>query len=72
MRKGTIRLNHRSETKTAKFSLVASAKVLPNGVSGYADVPLTAKGEDEARAAGRALQRDGFEFDMVFCSLLKR
>ncbi|CAM9524791.1 unnamed protein product, partial [Discosporangium mesarthrocarpum] len=39
---------------------------------GWTDVPLTGKGEEEARAAGQALRRAGFEFDTVFTSLLKR
>lgn len=37
-----------------------------------ADVPLTEKGEEEALNAGRALRREGFEFDVVFASMLKR
>lgn len=37
-----------------------------------ADVPLTEKGEDEALRAGQALRKEGFEFDMVFSSMLKR
>lgn len=37
-----------------------------------ADVPLTEKGEHEALKAGRALRREGFEFDVVFASMLKR
>lgn len=36
------------------------------------DVPLTEKGEGEARAAGQALRRERFEFDIAFSSLLKR
>ncbi|CAM9372861.1 unnamed protein product [Scytosiphon promiscuus] len=39
---------------------------------GWTDVPLTEKGEDEALRAGRALRREGFEFDIVFSSMLKR
>eukprot|EP00752_Nemacystus_decipiens_P014178 g12608.t2 len=37
-----------------------------------ADVPLTEKGEEEALNAGRALRGEGFEFDVVFASMLKR
>lgn len=36
------------------------------------DVPLTERGESEARAAGQALRRGGFEFDVVYASMLKR
>ncbi|CAN0597582.1 unnamed protein product, partial [Ectocarpus sp. 12 AP-2014] len=39
---------------------------------GTSDVPLTEKGEHEALLAGRALRKEGFEFDVVFASVLKR
>ncbi|CBJ28845.1 phosphoglycerate mutase [Ectocarpus siliculosus] len=39
---------------------------------GWTDVPLTEKGEHEALLAGRALRKEGFEFDVVFASVLKR
>lgn len=38
----------------------------------FVDVPLTKEGEEEARAAGRALRWGGFEFDIVYASMLKR
>src|SRR5215213_4594988 len=43
-----------------------------NRFTGWTDVDLTDKGRDEARAAGRVLKADGFGFDFVFTSLLKR
>jgi 2,3-bisphosphoglycerate-dependent phosphoglycerate mutase len=43
-----------------------------NRFTGWTDVDLTDKGRDEARAAGRLLKADGFGFDFVFTSLLKR
>jgi len=43
-----------------------------NRFTGWHDVNLTDKGEDEARAAGRLLHEEGFAFDFAFTSLLKR
>ncbi|HKY01337.1 MAG TPA: 2,3-diphosphoglycerate-dependent phosphoglycerate mutase [Burkholderiales bacterium] len=43
-----------------------------NRFTGWADVPLTEKGEIEAREAGRLLQAEGFVFDKAYTSLLKR
>ena len=43
---------------------------LENLFTGWVDVPLTPKGEDEAVAAGVALQ--GHRFDMLFTSTLQR
>ena len=43
-----------------------------NRFTGWHDVNLTDKGEDEARAAGRLLCEEGFAFDFAFTSLLKR
>ena len=43
-----------------------------NRFTGWADVPLTEKGEMEAREAGRLLQAEGFVFDKAYTSLLKR
>ncbi|MCA9223451.1 MAG: histidine phosphatase family protein, partial [Planctomycetales bacterium] len=37
-----------------------------NRFTGWTDVGLTGKGHDEAVEAGRALQRDGFLFDIAF------
>ncbi|RME77269.1 2,3-diphosphoglycerate-dependent phosphoglycerate mutase [Candidatus Woesearchaeota archaeon] len=43
-----------------------------NRFTGWTDVPLTKKGEEEARHAGRILKENGFTFDVVFTSFLKR
>ena len=43
-----------------------------NRFTGWADVDLTEKGVDEARAAGRLLRSEGFAFDLAFTSVLKR
>jgi 2,3-bisphosphoglycerate-dependent phosphoglycerate mutase len=43
-----------------------------NRFTGWKDVDLTDKGIEEARAAGRLLVREGFDFDYCFTSVLKR
>ena len=43
-----------------------------NRFTGWTDVDLTAKGVEEARAAGRLLKSEGFDFDATFTSVLKR
>ena len=43
-----------------------------NRFTGWTDVDLTPKGIDEARAAGRLLKAEGFDFDATFTSVLKR
>ncbi|HZZ94821.1 MAG TPA: 2,3-diphosphoglycerate-dependent phosphoglycerate mutase [Usitatibacter sp.] len=43
-----------------------------NRFTGWKDVNLTVKGEEEARAAGRLLQAEGFDFDACFTSVLTR
>ena len=43
---------------------------LENRFTGWVDVPLTAKGEGEARAAGEKLK--AFQFDHAFTSVLRR
>jgi 2,3-bisphosphoglycerate-dependent phosphoglycerate mutase len=43
-----------------------------NRFTGWKDVDLTAKGVEEARAAGRLLAKEGYEFDFTFTSVLKR
>ena len=45
---------------------------LENLFTGWHDVPLTAQGEDEARAAGRAMADAGLFFDTSHTSLLIR
>ena len=43
-----------------------------NRFTGWKDVDLTPKGIDEARAAGRLLAAEGYDFDFTFTSVLKR
>lgn len=43
-----------------------------NRFTGWTDVDLTEKGREEAKAAGQLLKAGGFEFDLVFTSVLKR
>src|SRR4051812_45566804 len=43
-----------------------------NRFTGWKDVDLTAKGIEEAKAAGRLLQKEGYDFDFAFTSVLKR
>jgi 2,3-bisphosphoglycerate-dependent phosphoglycerate mutase len=43
-----------------------------NRFTGWKDVDLTAKGVEEAIAAGRMLAAEGFDFDLAFTSVLKR
>jgi 2,3-bisphosphoglycerate-dependent phosphoglycerate mutase len=43
-----------------------------NRFTGWKDVDLTDKGVEEARASGRLMSREGFEFDFTFTSVLKR
>jgi 2,3-bisphosphoglycerate-dependent phosphoglycerate mutase len=43
---------------------------LENRFTGWVDVPLTPKGEEEARAAGEKLK--AFQFDCAFTSVLMR
>jgi len=43
-----------------------------NRFTGWKDVDLTPRGNDEARAAGALLRDEGFVFDVAFTSVLKR
>jgi 2,3-bisphosphoglycerate-dependent phosphoglycerate mutase len=45
---------------------------LENRFTGWTDVDLTEKGEQEARAGGRLLAGQGLRFDVVHTSLLRR
>lgn len=49
-----------------------SAWNLENRFTGWTDVDLTEQGRAEAAAAGKLLREEGFEFDLVYTSLLKR
>jgi 2,3-bisphosphoglycerate-dependent phosphoglycerate mutase len=43
-----------------------------NRFTGWVDVDLTEKGQEEAAEAGRLLKADAFTFDVAFTSVLKR
>ncbi|MFT5114204.1 MAG: 2,3-bisphosphoglycerate-dependent phosphoglycerate mutase [Parasphingorhabdus sp.] len=43
-----------------------------NRFTGWVDVDLTERGNDEANESGRLLKAEGYEFDVVLCSVLKR
>ena len=43
-----------------------------NRFTGWHDVDLTSKGEEEARESGRLLKEAGFHFDVAYTSVLKR
>src|SRR3989338_5768411 len=43
-----------------------------NRFTGWTNVPLTEKGREEAREAAKTLKKEGYAFDAVFTSVLKR
>jgi 2,3-bisphosphoglycerate-dependent phosphoglycerate mutase len=43
-----------------------------NRFTGWTDVDLSARGVEEARAGGRLLKAEGYEFDIAFTSVLRR
>jgi 2,3-bisphosphoglycerate-dependent phosphoglycerate mutase len=43
-----------------------------NRFTGWTDVDLSEKGIEEAKAGGRTLREEGYEFDCAFTSVLKR
>ncbi len=43
-----------------------------NRFTGWADVDLSEHGCEEARRAGEVLRAEGFDFDLAFCSVLRR
>jgi 2,3-bisphosphoglycerate-dependent phosphoglycerate mutase len=45
---------------------------LENRFTGWTDVPLTATGIEQAKAAGRLLRKEGWDFDICYTSVLKR
>ena len=45
---------------------------LKNLFTGWTDVDLTEKGNQEAKAAGKLLGELGFKFDIAYTSVLKR
>lgn len=45
---------------------------LSNRFTGWTDVDLTDQGRQEAKIAGKLMKEEGFEFDLIFTSVLKR
>ena len=45
---------------------------MENRFTGWADVDLTEKGREEAKAAGQLLRKEGYVFDKAFTSYQKR
>lgn len=45
---------------------------LENRFTGWTDVDLSEQGQNEAIEAGKVLREEGFEFDLVYTSVLKR
>ena len=43
-----------------------------NKFTGWTDVPLTEKGRQEAKEAGRTLKKEGYTFDVAFTNVLVR
>ena len=43
-----------------------------NRFTGWTDVDLSPKGMEEARQAGKLLEKEGYQFDVAFTSVLKR
>jgi len=43
-----------------------------NRFTGWTDVDLTEQGTQEARAAGKLMKEEGFDFDIAYTSVLKR
>lgn len=66
-----------ASTPEAKYKIVLlrhgeSVWNKENRFTGWKDVQLSTKGIEEARAAGKILKQNGYEFDVVYTSLLTR
>lgn len=64
-----------ADTVYAKIVLVRHGESIwnkENRFTGWTDVDLSEKGREEALEAGRLLRSEGFQFDRVFTSVLKR
>jgi len=49
-----------------------SAWNLENRFTGWTDVDLTEQGRAEAKAAGELMAKEGFQYDLIYTSVLKR
>jgi 2,3-bisphosphoglycerate-dependent phosphoglycerate mutase len=61
--------------KTVKLVLLRHGESkwnLENRFTGWTDVGLTDKGKAEAKSSGELLMEEGFQFDLVYTSVLKR
>ena len=61
--------------KTVKLVLLRHGESLwnrENRFTGWTDVSLTEKGKAEAKSSGELLMEEGFQFDLVYTSVLKR
>ena len=66
---------HERNTKLYKIVLVRHGQSqwnLDNRFTGWYDVDLSEKGREEAAAGGQLLKEGGYEFDVVYTSVLKR
>ncbi|MFN7695445.1 MAG: 2,3-bisphosphoglycerate-dependent phosphoglycerate mutase, partial [Burkholderiales bacterium] len=45
---------------------------LENRFTGWTDVPLTETGVAQAKAAGKLLKAEGYDFDVAYTSVLSR
>ena len=45
---------------------------LENRFTGWTDVPLTEKGIDEAKSAGKLMKKNNIKIDIIMSSVLKR
>ncbi len=45
---------------------------LENRFTGWTDVPLSKKGEDEAKQGGKLLKEEGYTFNIIYTSVLRR
>ncbi|MFC1522529.1 2,3-diphosphoglycerate-dependent phosphoglycerate mutase [Elusimicrobiota bacterium] len=64
-----------SSGNTIKFVLLRHGESTwnkENRFTGWTDVDLSEKGIEEANEAGNVLKKEGYVFDLIFCSVLKR
>jgi 2,3-bisphosphoglycerate-dependent phosphoglycerate mutase len=75
------KIQHESVRQTPLSKTIGQLVIIRHGESewnkknlftGWRDVRLTQQGESEARAAGRLMAKEGFQFDLTYTSLLRR